>query len=1237
MTVLRTEIQKALDELISNEEGMKFQGLAVVLAKKRWPDLIACERKKDKGADAIAKIPFAAEGTGKVLACSTTATLGKIQKDAKKVKTNFKGITKMIFATPSPVTNEVGEQWVEEIKKEFGFDLAIMSREDIITSLMEPENAALLKSHLGIHVDIEPTLAELTERVREAAAEVADGWSQRIAGKPLLELRALKLDPAGKDTAEVLRLNDICAALRVGTRFVLEGPAGRGKTTTLIQIANAHNGAVGIPFLIDLTAWTPTKSTILQFIAGMPQFQRRSLDAATLARVNTVEHFAYLLNGWNEIGEPEFPHAESALRSLERDFPAAGIIVATRTHHIVPPLPGAKRARLLTLTRRERTAYLKARLGGRADALRSKLDGDAVLDELTRTPFFLSEVTSIFEAGSPIPSTKIGVLATVTRLVDQSDQHRNHLQQPPLAGRAADYLSELAARMTAQNAVSIAEDKARPAIAAVGNLLKETGQITTVPDPGAVLATLCAHHVLERQDYPETAFKFEHQQFQEFYAAVGVDNQLFALLAVTDDQKRAEFTKLFVNEPAWAEPLRLLADEIRGGSEGAESARAIQAGTLLVTMALKVDPVFAAELAHLCGTCVWKEVNTAVGDRLRSLYASEDKNYKNVALAGMLASGSADFKDIIEPVLSGGDQQAILGTYRRWDEFHVSSLGPGWRDTVSGWREEARIAFVSELFHHRNDPEIAAFAMADPSLKVKEAALQGLIWLGAEEDATRFLTSLDEPTIDNILQDLYPDLIPWPLRDRAIAVLQDRHGRQTDPLDRLSTLLKLAELGVPNLVDQLKTDLGSITGKINNNRAYYVIKPALDIVRAADAPWARDWVANKVADGSLWHESWEKMITDVPEKLKQELLHRIVTEDFKPSFFGNIIAVLSAAADVSMAECVFAKLCELRRIITSAPDQKHEFEWAIERQLTTLMRALPADISVAGVSQSFAKPVDGIELDVITRLFSRVAQHGEPSPLDGLGSVLRESLRAYLKSAVAFALQQDDFSGEMKANLSSVLASVGKSEDVKEMRALIHADVERVRRGRAARAKGDRGKLGNGGLMSQSPWHIRALFKLDPSQAEAALIDLLKEPEYEREVATEMVRQVQPPPADGGVFRKIDYERIWEARARRPEIPNKERRERYAPALKSRIETLIKERDIAEQQRPLDFKLRALGLSLAIIDPTGSADLVFKVMSLPEDSAEGDQSFRRDADHGSGRKPIRRRSEATLTLRCCHN
>ncbi len=41
MTLLRIDIDRALDEIGSQEEGMRFQGLAVVLGKKRWPELIA--------------------------------------------------------------------------------------------------------------------------------------------------------------------------------------------------------------------------------------------------------------------------------------------------------------------------------------------------------------------------------------------------------------------------------------------------------------------------------------------------------------------------------------------------------------------------------------------------------------------------------------------------------------------------------------------------------------------------------------------------------------------------------------------------------------------------------------------------------------------------------------------------------------------------------------------------------------------------------------------------------------------------------------------------------------------------------------------------------------------------------------------------------------------------------------------------------------------------------------------
>src|SRR5712664_695959 len=116
MVVLRTDVERALDDLISNEEGMRFQGLAVVLAKQRWPDFIACERKKDLGADAI--------GEGKVLACSLTATRGKIKSDATKVKKHF-DIKTLVFATPQGITNTTAENWASEVQKEFDYELVV--------------------------------------------------------------------------------------------------------------------------------------------------------------------------------------------------------------------------------------------------------------------------------------------------------------------------------------------------------------------------------------------------------------------------------------------------------------------------------------------------------------------------------------------------------------------------------------------------------------------------------------------------------------------------------------------------------------------------------------------------------------------------------------------------------------------------------------------------------------------------------------------------------------------------------------------------------------------------------------------------------------------------------------------------------------------------------------------------------------------------------------------------------
>lgn len=1188
MVVLRNDIEKALDELTSQEEGMRFQGLAVVLGKKRWPELIARQRKKDLGLDAYAPASMTPEKIGKGLAASITPTLKKISDDAKIAKGNFPDLKMLLFVTPAKVSNADRKRWEAEIHKNCDLVLHIIEREEIITLMMMPENASLRASFLHLDIDTQPQVADLIDRIRQAANAVTTIWAGKTKGHPLIDLTAVRLDPNGAESADVLSLERIDQALSQGRRIVLEGPAGRGKTTTLIQLAQRAHTA-GTPFIIELPAWTSSRRGILEYIAGMPAFQAEGLTAADLARVQQTEPFILLLNGWNEISESNSTQANGALRELERDFPSAGIIVATRTHHLTPPLPGALRLRLLHLRRAQRAAYLAARLGAKGTELRALIDADTSLDELTRTPFILSEVASLFEAGAEIPSTKIGVLAEVLRLQEQRDEHRNALQSAPIFGRQTDLLKALATEMTRRGAVALPEADARAVVAPVARELAHRGQIDPVGAP-AVLATLTAHHVVERLDYPQTAFQFEHQQLQEYYAALDVRTRL---LDLRDDDHHAthRFTADYVNDPAWTEPLRMIAETFAEQTGDVETdTRTTRAGGKLVEMALAVDLVFAGELAQLCGATVWNEVRAAVGERFRAVYAIRDGSYRQYALAAMLATGADDFSDVIVPLLSGQDQQTRLRTYRLWPDIHVSSLGPIWREQVRGWSEEARADFVSELLHHRVDGEVAAFAVEDDSIAVKKAAVSGLMWTGSDDALTRVLESMDAQTFEDVARE-NADRIPAALRPKIVTAMRKFIANTTDHQERLRTALDLIKHGETGLDDVVKNTMMALpSGGIRKLRPY-CIQPALEHLYKTDPAWASDWVVNQIAEDVLYgSEYWLPFATAIPDDLVQKYLQLIETEDLKNAHFEGMIEVIVARADARLAARVFVKVRELRQKLDAEPGQRHELEWQVMRQLEAVFRRLPDDVATAGVVSSVTSG-DPLDIKVATDLLSKVAR-SDLEPLRIADDNLKACLRAYLKSSVDLVLRKDDFNGEEKANLASSIAQVGKPEDMADLVTLIRADIDRIRRGRAARKAGDRGPLGNGGSMSYSNWHITAVMHLDSAGADQVLIDLLPEPEYLSDVAAAMARDFVPKPERS--FNR--YGLIWAAReGRNPPPREKQRRTRFVAALKGEIARL---REKCKEGKPA-AGMKVLASALAAIDGRGSTTVVLDIIAMP--------------------------------------
>jgi hypothetical protein len=256
----------------------------------------------------------------------------------------------------------------------------------------------------------------------------------------------------------------------------------------------------------------------------------------------------------------------------------------------------------------------------------------------------------------------------------------------------------------------------------------------------------------------------------------------------------------------------------------------------------------------------------------------------------------------------------------------------------------------------------------------------------------------------------------------------------------------------------------------------------------------------------------------------------------------------------------------------------------------------PVNVSVEGVSERFSGEVDPIELIVVTRLFSRVGR--DDSDLRSvLAGNLRQSLRDYLERGVPIMMQQEDFSGEQKSNLASALAQVGEPDDMVVLRQLIAADIERIRKGREARAQGNRGRIGSGANMSYANWYVRAVATLDADTADTVLLDVLKEPEYERWAAEALIKLASTPRIEAGFGKKREYKQVWEARAgQMPDGFNEVRRKRYADAIRERVTNILDEGTRTGQTD--DYRLKELTKALAALDGLGSTELIFRALSI---------------------------------------
>jgi hypothetical protein len=1190
MTSIRSAIENALNEVIAFQEAFKFQSIAISIAKRRWPELVASEWQYDLGRDAYVSASTSPDGRGKALASSLTATLAKVRHDAAENAKHSADISILIFVTPHRLTNHATRMWAEEIRRDYGYELIVVSREDLLNELAHPANSWICRELLGVPVGLLPSVSELLAHARTASAAELSAWESHpgLAGRPRIALDAVRLTTDGLETGELLDLSGLRALLDQSRRAILEGPAGAGKTTTLISLAADYATTTGgsVAFLVDFPAWVRSHRPILDFIASTPTYLAQGLTSADLARLTQSVHSVFLLNGWNEVPDSYSVDSVQSLRELERNFRVAGIMIATRVHYLTPPLPGAGRFSLRRLTSQQRARYLETSLGARADECERQLRDDEALDQLTRTPFILAEIAELFRAGQAIPRTTLGVLNAVIRLFEESDEHRAALDSSPLAGAARAYLSALALAMTKGGGTTILETEARACVGQVSEDHRRSGQLSVVPDPLPVLNALTAHHVLERVVWPESAFRFQHQQFQELFAASALTNAL-------SDDDAIRLTRDYLNWPAWDAAAYLVAEEL-GSSVDARDAASV--GRLVIA-ALSIDPIFAARLMAHSGAKTWQNVRDSMSHLLRRWHATNDEHHSLLAVAAMLETGASDFQDIILPLVTHPDHERRAQIYSLVEEFKPTSLGLDWRFIVAEWDEPLR----ADLARHLPAELALDFALHDASLNIRVAATLQLRWQGAEALLVHALERSDDQLFSAILRQSIPGRLPYGVRERARAIYRTWTANSTDAVQRLR-LLRSAEMLIGDHdVAALKAALEQVAaGRLSDGDRVIVAHAAADVAKT-DPDWIAGWTVARIVDGTLWGGEWAPLVRVLTPEGVETLLSMIESEDLAD--VNRALPILARLADVDIAGKAFRRWCVIRRQPISGVNANRHAPWNLLR----LLQEMPTGIAAEGIRATVAIPPEETEYRLVTELLMG-ASPAAATIYEELAPAVRNELREYLKSGVPFALEHDDPSGALKRQVSAAFARIGEPADMPVIERIIQADLAREREAREAWLRGDREGIGAGATMRCSNWHTAAVEKLDPDRASDVLIALLSEPTYEDDAMAALVRlaRVAPEPSALG-RRRINYDAIWAARsgAPTPEFDDA-RRHRHAAALRQHVERIVAERDRSAEPASFTRRLKRFANGLAILDGRRSASLILDILAVQADFDEWD-------------------------------
>jgi hypothetical protein len=587
-----------------------------------------------------------------------------------------------------------------------------------------------------------------------AAVDVAGEQLRAATQIDIAAFRAVRGQP-GRTIALTLRLEGECpchVALESLSRLTalaepvtLVASAGKGKSTTLLRLADWMGGNDGqIPLLVPLGEWSNRQDDFFDFILrrnAFGTFRRQHLMA-----LGYRGQLALLLDGWNELTPEARRRATSDLEALQRDYPQLGLVISSRRQSLptngpvvgIEALSEAQQMELARMVRGQEGCDLVDR-AWRTRGFR----------ELISNPLYLHALLTL-PPGVAFPETKEAVLGMFVRHNETAPVQVERLQRDTL-GQHTILLTALAVKANRSANTVLSDADANRTVSAILWRLSEDGQIGAPPHPRDVVDGLVNAHLLVRMGDGNGPVGFQHQLFQEWYAAAEVED-LMLKMAAGDADAIKKLREDVLDRPNWEESILFSCDRLcRAGAVGG---RAVAAA---VDEALSIDPLLSAAMLDRAAAVVWELLRDRI---LLFIGRWHTPGAFDRAVRFMVASGKPEFAESIWPLASNAEDQIQYEIFRAVDRFHLGVLGPDRKARLRALPAPQRRVALSEIASNSgfDGMELAtALAATDPDPQVVVDVVGSLAFRGSDRHVNQIMTAAPDSVWKALAEQNYPD------------------------------------------------------------------------------------------------------------------------------------------------------------------------------------------------------------------------------------------------------------------------------------------------------------------------------------------------------------------------------------------------------------------------------------------------------------------------------------------------